>query len=117
MAVSTNASARRTPRYAVPAAEKAFDILDLLTNQPAGPTLAEIGTSLQRSMGEIYRIVVFLAARGLIAQESGNERYFLTGKLFEMAHRHPPTERLLDLAYAVLQRVAPKWRSNPATWQ
>lgn len=106
MSVPNSTSEKHTTRYAVPAAEKAFDILDILTRQPAGLTLAEIGNSLNRSMGEIYRIAVFLAARGLIAQESGGERYFLTGKLFEMAHRHPPTERLLSLAYPALQRLA-----------
>lgn len=106
MSVPSSTSENRASRYAVPAAEKAFDILDLLTHQPAGLTLVEIGNSLSRSMGEIYRIAVFLAARGLIAQERGGERYFLTGKLFEMAHRHPPTERLLSLAYPALQRLA-----------
>ncbi len=96
----------RSTNYAVPAAEKAFDILGLLSRKPDGLSVAEIGNLLGRSMGEIYRIVVFLTERELIAQDAATERYYLTGQLFEMVHSHPPTERLLALASPELQRLA-----------
>src|SRR5690606_10794944 len=53
-------------RYAVPALDKAFDVVELLASTPGGATLNEIATRLGRSMGELFRIVIALERRGLL---------------------------------------------------
>lgn len=96
----------RQAQYSAPAVDKAFDVVELLAAQPDGLSLAEIASQLNRTMSEIYRVAIALAARGVIAQEATSERYFLTGKLFELAHRFPPTERLLGVATPLMRVLA-----------
>ncbi|MBV7395849.1 IclR family transcriptional regulator [Mameliella sediminis] len=93
-------------KSAVPAVEKALDVLELLTDAPAGLTMNEIVDALNRTMGEIYRVVIYLAERGYLQQDPRTSRYALTLKLFELSHRHDPTERLIHAALPLLERVA-----------
>lgn len=100
-------SARKSPAaYTVPALTKAMEVLDLLASEAGGLSATDIVGRLERSMGELYRILVALERLGLIARDERDERYFLTLKLFEMSHRHPPIERLVHSAMPVLRRLA-----------
>ena len=106
--------ARRPPRvdtrYAVPALDKGLDVLELLAQEPAGLSLNEIARELGRTSSELFRMVVALTRRGYIEQHEG-DRYTLTLKLFELAHRHKPIRSLtaaaaplmLDLVHRALQ--------------
>ncbi|TNF18358.1 MAG: IclR family transcriptional regulator [Rhodobacteraceae bacterium] len=93
-------------KSSVPAVEKALDVLELLTEQPSGLTMNEIVDALGRTMGEIYRVVVYLTERGYLQQSPETSRYALTLKLFELSHRHDPTERLIHAALPLLERIA-----------
>lgn len=93
-------------KSSVPAVEKALDVLELLTEQPGGLTMNEIVDALGRTMGEIYRVVVYLTERGYLQQSPETSRYALTLKLFELSHRHDPTERLIHAALPLLERIA-----------
>lgn len=93
-------------KSAVPAVEKALDVLELLTERPAGLTMNEIVDALGRTMGEIYRVVVYLTERGYLQQSAETSRYSVTLKLFELSHRHDPTERLIHGALPLLERIA-----------
>ncbi|WP_421724971.1 helix-turn-helix domain-containing protein [Bauldia sp.] len=88
------ADAARKGKSAVPAVEKALDVLEVLADAPDGLTMNEIVERLGRTMGEIYRVVVYLAERGYLSQDPGTSRYALTLKLFELSHHHDPTEAL-----------------------
>ena len=74
-------------RYAVPALDKGLDVLELLAREPGGLTLNEVARALGRTSSELFRMVTALARRGYIEQGDG-DRYTLTLKLFELAHRH-----------------------------
>lgn len=93
-------------KSSVPSVEKAFDVLELLSNHVSGLTMNEIVEALGRTMGELYRIVLYLTERGYLAQDPATQRYALTLELFELSHRHPPTERLLRETVPVLERIA-----------
>lgn len=93
-------------KSSVPAVEKALDVLELLTDAPSGMTMNEIVDALNRTMGEIYRVVIYLAERGYLRQDPQTSRYALTLKLFELSHRHDPTERLIHAALPLLERIA-----------
>lgn len=54
-------------KSSVPAVEKALDVLELLTDAPSGMTMNEIVDALNRTMGEIYRVVIYLAGTRLPA--------------------------------------------------
>jgi DNA-binding IclR family transcriptional regulator len=94
-----------TPRYATPALEKGLDVLELLAHQPAGLTKSQVARELNRTVSEIFRMLVCLEERGYIAQME-EDKYALTLKLFKLVQEHPPTERLVTYALAILQHVA-----------
>lgn len=96
----------RRSKSAVPSVEKAFDILELLAGSDEGLTMNEMVDALGRTMGEIYRIVIYLTERGILAQHPDTSRYALTLQLFELSHRHDPTERLISRAVPILERIA-----------
>ena len=91
--------------YATPALEKGLDVIELLAQQPSGLTKSEISRELNRTVSEIFRMLVCLERRGYIAQVDG-ERYALTLKLFKLVQEHPPTERLIAEALPVMHQVA-----------
>lgn len=105
-AVGRKKGATTAAAYAVPALTKAMEVLELLADEPAGLTATDIATTLDRSMGEIYRIIVALQRLELLVRDERNERYALSLKLFEMSHRHPPTARLIHSALPVLGELA-----------
>jgi len=99
-------------KTAVPAVEKALDVLELLARSPDGLTMNEIVDALGRTMGEIYRVVVYLAERNYLQQSPDTSRYALTLKLFELSHTHDPTERLIRAALPMLERIAASTRQS-----
>lgn len=93
-------------RYRAPALEKGLDILELLANRPDGLGQSEIARALNRSVGEIFRMLSCLVDRGYVVILRPQDRYVLTLKLFELAHRHPPTQRLLAEALPLMHDLA-----------
>ncbi len=91
--------------YATPALEKGLDVIELLAHQPQGLTKSEVARQLNRTVSEIFRMLLCLERRGYISQIE-NERYSLTLKLFKLVQEHPPTERLIAEALPVMHRLA-----------
>src|SRR5690625_1731413 len=82
-------AAKKAPNYSAPALEKGLDILEILADSSAGYTLNEISKIANRSINEIFRMVMTLHQRGWV-QVDQNDRYSLTLRMFELAHRHMP---------------------------
>ncbi|TDV09274.1 IclR family transcriptional regulator [Paraburkholderia caballeronis] len=93
-------------RYRAPALDKGLDILELLAEQQGGLTRAEITKALGRNASEIYRMLERLVARQYVTRSEAGDRYTLSLKLFALAHRHPPMERLIAQALPLMQRFA-----------
>ena len=91
--------------YATPALEKGLDVLELLAHEAEGLTKSQMARMLNRTVSEIFRMLLCLERRGYIAQLS-EERYSLTLKLFQLVQEHPPTKRLTVDAVPVMQRLA-----------
>lgn len=100
MAVQT-----KSERYTAPALSKGLDILEALAARGDGVTQAEIAKLLDRSTSEIFRMLAVLRQRGYVELGS-DDRYRLTTKLFEIAHRHPPIRRLTAIAGEAMQDLA-----------
>jgi DNA-binding IclR family transcriptional regulator len=94
-----------SPRYSAPALEKGLDILDVLVDTAEGYTLNELSVKLGRTVSEIFRMVVTLERRGYVRGDH-NDRYTLTLKLFEMAHRQQPMRSLTAMALPLLRDLA-----------
>lgn len=91
--------------YSTPALDKGLDVIELLAHQSAGLTKSQIARELNRTVSEIFRMLLCLERRGYIAQVT-EDRYSLTLKLFKLVQEHPPTERLIADALPLMQRLA-----------
>jgi DNA-binding IclR family transcriptional regulator len=91
-------------RYAVPALDKGLDVIELLARESEGLTLNEIARLLDRTSSELFRMVNALARRGYIGQRD-SDRYSLTLKLFELAHRHKPIKSLTAAAAPLMREL------------
>jgi DNA-binding IclR family transcriptional regulator len=91
--------------YAAPALEKGLDILEMLAAEPHGLSLQEIARRLNRSPSELFRMLDVLVRRGFLARPA-DASYALTLRLFELAQRHPPVERLLNAAIPHMHALA-----------
>lgn len=94
-------------RYRAPALDKGLDILELLADTDEPLSQAEIAKSLGRTPNEIYRMLDRLVRRDYVRRTTG-DRYEVTLKLFELAHRHSPTRRLVQQVMPVLRGFALK---------
>jgi DNA-binding IclR family transcriptional regulator len=93
-------------KYRAPALEKGLDILQLLNRESKPLTLTAICERLDRSQGEIFRMVQVLQTRGFIDQDPESDGYHLTGLLFSMAMRQPVTESLVEVAIPIMRTLA-----------
>lgn len=101
----TRSKAAAPLSYATPALDKGLDILELLAHQPEGLTKSQMARQLNRTISEIFRMLLCLERRGYIAQVA-EDRYSLTLKLFSLVQEHPPTERLIVEAMPAMQHLA-----------
>ncbi len=97
---------RGAPRYRAPALEKGLDILELLADRPEGLSQTEIARALERSVGEIFRMLACLVDRGFITIQRPSDRYVLTLRLFELAHKHAPLQQLIASALPRMRELA-----------
>jgi DNA-binding IclR family transcriptional regulator len=94
-----------TPKgnYAVPALDKAFDVIELLSTTPGGATMNEIATRLGRSMGELFRIVIVMESRGLLQKSPETDRYSVAYKFLDLALRATPAQDLTRAAAPAME--------------
>lgn len=98
--------------YPTPALEKGLDILELFASTPGGLTVSEVARLLNRTVSEIFRMLLCLEQRGYLAQSENRERYHLTLRLFRLAQEHPPTKRLVTEAMPIMHGVAHELRQS-----
>jgi DNA-binding IclR family transcriptional regulator len=98
--------------YPTPALEKGLDILELFASTPAGLTVSEVARRLNRTVSEIFRMLLCLEQRGYLAQSANKERYHLTLRLFRLGQEHPPTKRLVTEALPVMHWLAHELRQS-----
>lgn len=90
-------------RYPTPALEKGLDILELFAHEPSGLTKSDVARRLNRTVSEIFRMLLCLEERGYIIRSDEDDRFRLSLKVFRMALEYPPTKRLVSEALPVMQ--------------
>jgi DNA-binding IclR family transcriptional regulator len=98
--------------YPTPALEKGLDILELFAGTPSGLTVSEVARSLDRTVSEIFRMLLCLEQRGYIVQSANKDRYHLTLRLFRLAQEHPPTKRMVTEALPIMHGIAHELRQS-----
>lgn len=92
--------------YSAPALEKAIDIIELLAREPGGLTVSDIATRLSRSISELFRVIVVLDRRAWLHKDPASDRYRVTYKLLETAHRATPAQELTHVAAPLMHALA-----------
>jgi DNA-binding IclR family transcriptional regulator len=92
-------------RYRAPALEKGLDILELLADHPQPLSFAAIAERLNRSRGELHRMVQVLQFRGYVEGEPGGDGYRLTDRLFSLGMRQPRTRNLVEVALPLMRQL------------
>ena len=99
-------------KYRAPALEKGLDIIELLAEHAEGLSQSDIGVALNRSQGEIYRMLTTLVRRGYLFRSADDDLYALSLKTFSLSQRHPPIGRLLEVVVPKMRRLARRaWQS------
>jgi len=93
-------------RYKAPALEKGLDILELLATTSSPMTLTAIVNELDRSHGELFRMVQVLEFRGYIEQDPSADGYLLTDRLFSLGIQRPKTHSLIEVALPEMRQLA-----------
>lgn len=96
----------RKKKYSAPALEKGLDILELLSTEVEGLSLGDIAKRLNRSVGELFRMLAVLEQRGYVSLPPGADKWVLTLRMFGLAHRFPPINKLTTTAGPVMQRLS-----------
>lgn len=99
---------KQNSSYKAPALEKGLDILELLSERETGLTQSEIARALDRSVGEIFRMLMVLQDRGYVSQDPLSDRYSLTTFIFEVAHRIPIVGRMTAIAGPIMRDLSGK---------
>ncbi|MBB6252420.1 IclR family transcriptional regulator [Nitrospirillum iridis] len=92
--------------YAAPAIEKAFEILEMLANQRDGALVSEMATRLNRSVGELFRVVIVMEQLGYLQKSAKSDRYTAAYKLLDLAYRATPAQNLIHAALPEMRQLA-----------
>ncbi|MGU3316952.1 IclR family transcriptional regulator [Sphingomonas sp. M6A6_1c] len=92
--------------YAAPAVEKAFEVLEMLRRQPGGALVTEMAVLLDRSVGELFRIVVVLEKMGYLQRSSADDRYSVSFKLLDLAFHATPAHDVVAAARPFMRQLA-----------
>lgn len=93
-------------KYAAPALDKAFDIIELLASKPGGALISEMAAELDRSIGELFRIVMVMEKRGYLQKSATTDRYTVAYKILDLAYRATPAQELTRAAVPQMEALA-----------
>lgn len=85
----------------VPALDRSLDMLELLSDAPAGLTLTELSQQLEIPKNAVFRITQTMLARGYLSRHVQTMAFQLTGQWLKLA-----TPRLGGMSLAALARPA-----------
>ncbi|MGJ8680992.1 IclR family transcriptional regulator [Paraglaciecola sp.] len=93
-------------KYAAPALDKGFEILELFAKEKVPMSLALISEKLNRSKSEIFRMVTTLEQRGYLSKNPDSDFFFISNKLFDLGMSVPPTGTLIESAYPLMHDLS-----------
>jgi len=95
-------------RYRAPALEKGLDILELLAREGQPLTPSVMAARLDRSVSELFRMILVLEHRGYIAQSTDQQGFELTNKLFTLGMAKSQVKSLLEVATPLMRDLSAK---------
>jgi DNA-binding IclR family transcriptional regulator len=93
-------------RYRAPALEKGLDILELLVTEPHPLPVSVIAQKLNRSSGELFRMIQVLDRRGFVEQVPHSSGYRLSGRLFSLGMVQPAVKTLIEIGLPHMRQLS-----------
>lgn len=104
--------AKKEKNYKAPALEKGLDILEYLSYKRAALSQTEIAEGTNKTMNEIYRMLVCLENRGYLIREDHSGKYRLSLKLYSLAHRHSLIDEIRNVAQPAMKELSSAIRQS-----
>ncbi|GGA86670.1 IclR family transcriptional regulator [Neiella marina] len=99
-------SEAKVTKYAVPALDKGLDVLEYLATKSIPLSQKEIADGIGRTANEIYRVLVGLEQRGYLIRDELSGKYRISLKLFTLAKRVSPVDKLRQVAIPIMEDFA-----------
>ena len=90
----------------VTSVDKAFEVCEALSHEPAGMSLSELARSLKLPRPTVHRLLAVLRRRGYVRQDEETQKYSLGIKLLDLCFRLLGRSELRLHAYPVLRDYA-----------
>ncbi len=97
---------------AVPALERALDILEHLSCQPEGLTLSELGVALDLPKNAVFRIAHTLVARGYLSRDERTLRFRLTSRLLSLGQPRRGDLSIVECGLAAMRELRDETRET-----
>ena len=94
---------KSTNKYAVPALDKGFDVLEFLASKAMPLSQTEIAQGIHRSANEIYRVLIGLENRGYLIRDEISGKYSVSLKLFSLSRQISPIDQLRQTAIPIME--------------
>ncbi|NWK94574.1 IclR family transcriptional regulator [Sphingobium lactosutens] len=92
--------------YNAPALEKSFEIMELLSKNAGGLLLSDIAAKLERSVGELFRIVIVMEKHGYLQKSEITDKYAISYKLLEIAFGGTPSQNISAAAIPQMEMLS-----------
>jgi DNA-binding IclR family transcriptional regulator len=86
--------------------DKAFDVCEALSAEPAGMSLSDLASTLKQPRPSVHRLLTVLKRRGYVRQDEETQRYALSPKMLDLCYRMLGRSELRLHAYPVLRDYA-----------
>lgn len=111
-AAGSMSSSPSSSRYTIQVLAKALDLLEVLGQERAGLTLAELAKRLELPKSSVFRYLVTLEARGYVEKLPETERYRLGLRLFEMGNLVASHFDVTEFALPFMRRLVETFRET-----
>ena len=86
--------------------DKAFDLCEVLSHEPAGMSLTDLAGALTQPRPSVHRLLAVLRRRGYVRKDEETQRYSLSIKMLDLCFRLMGRSELRLHAYPVLREYA-----------
>jgi DNA-binding IclR family transcriptional regulator len=100
---ATSSGATRAQQTSI---DKAFDVCEVLSLEPAGMSLSDLARALKQPRPSVHRLLTVLKRRGYVRQDEETQRYALGPKMLDLSFRMLGRSELRLHAYPVLRDYA-----------
>lgn len=94
--------------YTVQSVNKAFEILDFVSDHPTDASLQMIASKTELTRNKTFRLLETLCERGLVEQEKPSGRYRLGANSFSLAQKLVKNSSVINIAHPVIEQLAKK---------